>query len=151
MSVETGAAADKQIERSGEGEKPKRGRIENLIMWKPGQSGNPKGRPKKPTISELMRVELEKGIKGAGMVKLEAFVQRAVNDAIGGKEWAWKEVGDRLDPKPRRVEISGPDGGPIQLDDRAAADLEVKLGSFLKAVRRKEPVTVEAQATRLTD
>ncbi len=65
------------------------------------------------------------------------------------KEWAWKEVGDRLDPKPRRVEISGPDGGPIQVDDRAAADLEVKLGSFLKAVRRKEPVTVEAEATRL--
>lgn len=31
----------------------KRGRVENLKPWKPGQSGNPEGRPKKRPITEI--------------------------------------------------------------------------------------------------
>jgi hypothetical protein len=43
-------------------EKKKRGNVANLIMFKPGQSGNPAGRPKVP--DEIIKV-LELGSKGA--------------------------------------------------------------------------------------
>lgn len=40
-------------------ETKKRGRIENLKPWKPGQSGNPGGRPKHDVASEIARAVFE--------------------------------------------------------------------------------------------
>jgi len=40
-------------------EAKKRGRIENLKPWKPGQSGNPGGRPKRDVASEIARAVFE--------------------------------------------------------------------------------------------
>lgn len=34
--------------------------------------------------------------------------------AVRGSEWAMGEILDRLSPKPRRMEVSGPDGGPVR-------------------------------------
>jgi len=40
-------------------ETKKRGRTENLRPWKPGQSGNPGGRPKHDVASEIARAVFE--------------------------------------------------------------------------------------------
>ena len=40
-------------------ESKRRGRIENLKPWKPGQSGNPGGRPKRDVASEIARAVFE--------------------------------------------------------------------------------------------
>lgn len=40
-------------------ETKKRGRTENLKPWKPGQSGNPGGRPKRDVASEIARAVFE--------------------------------------------------------------------------------------------
>jgi hypothetical protein len=40
-------------------ERKKRGRVENLKPWKPGQSGNPGGRPRHDVSSEIARALFE--------------------------------------------------------------------------------------------
>jgi hypothetical protein len=73
-------------------------------QFRPGQSGNPNGRPKTRTLTELIRVELdraEKGGKTLAQVIAEVFVDRA---AAGHFVFA-KEVIDRVDGKvPERYE-----------------------------------------------
>jgi hypothetical protein len=34
--------------------------------------------------------------------------------ALRGNQWAMGEILDRLAPKPRRMEVSGPEGGPVR-------------------------------------
>lgn len=41
----------------------------------------------------------------------------------GGIDW-FKEIGERVDPKPRRIEISGPGGGPVRAAIGAVTDAE---------------------------
>ena len=45
-------------------EKKRRGQVENLKPWKPGQSGNPGGRPKHDVSSEIARAVFD-GNEGA--------------------------------------------------------------------------------------
>lgn len=42
----------------------------NLTPWKPGQSGNPSGRPKKQPLSELVLMQLDKPIPASMKEKL---------------------------------------------------------------------------------
>lgn len=52
------------------------------MVFKPGESGNPEGRPKNPAIEEL-RNALEKVQNGDGSTLLEHFVKRAYeSDAV---------------------------------------------------------------------
>src|SRR6516165_111482 len=41
-------------QNSGENSEKRRGRPENLTPWRPGQSGNPGGRPKRKPITEAL-------------------------------------------------------------------------------------------------
>lgn len=46
---------------------------------------------------------------------LRKVAQKFIEAAEEGEAWAMKELGDRTDGKPNQaIEISGPDGGPIQ-------------------------------------
>jgi hypothetical protein len=72
--------------RVGRGHPPKETR------WKPGQSGNPKGRRKKrPSFSEVTEQVLNKTIKmrmGDRLLRMsnrEALVQSAIRQALAGK------------------------------------------------------------------
>ena len=68
------------------------GRPPQHSRFKPGQSGNPKGRPrgsKSPftLLREELRqpVTMREGDKVTSITKLEAIMKRIVNDTLGGK------------------------------------------------------------------
>mgnify|MGYP001589383905 CR=1 FL=1 len=76
----------------------------NAGQFKPGQSGNPNGRPS-------FRKALEKVLEeNGGHVRpaLERIAAKAVKKAISGDVRAMEFVADRLDGKPvQAIEVSG--------------------------------------------
>ena len=75
----------------------------HLRPWKPGQSGNPKGKPKR-SLTTLLREAGEKGeVLGErlpeGMTVAEAFAQAAWGHAIKGNPSFASQILDRLEGK----------------------------------------------------
>jgi len=87
--------------------------------WKPGQSGNPKGRPKGMTLTGLLRKAFEDSPE-----KAQEFIAKTIAFAMEGQAPYAKEVWERMDGKVREH---------IQLD----ADVNV-------AVKRHVPFGDEA-------
>jgi hypothetical protein len=54
------------------------------VAWKPGQSGNPGGRPKRKPIAELLLAELEKATGKSDVTKMEKLAARLVSIALSG-------------------------------------------------------------------
>ncbi len=81
-------------------EAKKRGRIENLKPWKPGQSGNPGGRPKRDVASEIARAVFEGNEKAIYRAMLKALKK--------GNPRVFRELAERGFGKlTHRVEIPG--------------------------------------------
>jgi hypothetical protein len=109
--------------------------------WQSGESGNPSGRPKKKAITEayerliaaesmqvagLPRWAKAKALKSLTNADLVALAM--LREAIKGKVQAASEVTDRLEGKARQaIEVSGPDGSPVQIASYRAK-LEEVLG-----------------------
>jgi len=82
--------------------------------WKPGQSGNPNGRPKRgESLSEILRMLGEerdvriKGVPGE-ITKKEAVGRRLYDLALRGNVAALKYLMDRLEGRvPFSVDLSG--------------------------------------------
>ena len=73
--------------------------------WKPGQSGNPGGRPKGESIVALMRRVLERDHHGKPLS--EVLAERIIKEALAGKPAMVKEVLDRLEgPVNQRHEVT---------------------------------------------
>lgn len=52
-------------------------------------------------------------------------------NAEKGERWAVEEIGNRFDGKPAQaVELSGPDGDPIELTDVTSKDLDAKIAEL---------------------
>jgi hypothetical protein len=81
----------------------RRGRIENLKPWKPGESGNPGGRPKHDVASEIARAVFEGN---------EEAIYRALFKALlKGSPRLFVALAERAYGKLREpVELSGLDG-----------------------------------------
>ena len=80
--------------------RPGRGRVKT--SWKPGQSGNPKGRtPKKLCLTSLLKEALEQIEEGDTKTNAEKVVEALVSVAKDKKARAFaplnKEVFDRVD------------------------------------------------------
>ena len=93
----------------------------NKTTWKPGQSGNPNGRPPRgETLSELLRVKLREqnvNVNGAKVEAKEAIILQLIKLAVSGDLRAIQYIMDRIDGKPLQPsEVSGPEGGPVEIE-----------------------------------
>jgi hypothetical protein len=78
--------------------------LANLRPFKPGQSGNPNGRPKKALLSDALRRQL--AIAAPGMsekTQAEAIAAALISEAIAGNVVAAREIGDRTEGKPAQA------------------------------------------------
>ena len=81
-----------------------------MAKWEKGQSGNPKGRPKRKTEEQYL--EVFKDIVTVDEVRL--IVTKAMTDAKRGDQQARKFIFDYLiGPPIERKEITGEDGKPL--------------------------------------
>jgi hypothetical protein len=73
--------------------------------FKPGQSGNPAGRPKSITLSEALRLELAKVFPGDTQERTfaEVIAQQLVRSAATGNILAAKEIADRTEGRPKQA------------------------------------------------
>jgi hypothetical protein len=79
-------------------------KMANLKPWKPGQSGNPRGRPKTRTLSEELRARLKEQYPGRSDATYGRMVAHKLVDlAIDGEIAAIREVFDRTEGKPKQV------------------------------------------------
>ena len=134
--------------------------------WAPGASGNPKGRPKgirsltndlhtilgeTATGDELeamyVALEIPEGLRGlidAAENRQQAYAMALVYRMMAGSWQGAEQVYGRLDPIPKRQEISGPGGGPLISASVAVAiapgDAQ---GAYLALLRGEEPVDVD--------
>lgn len=82
------------------------------MVGQPGRSGTNKGKDKPWT--DALRLAVHEAMEDGG-TKLRAMARKLVEKAINGDTVAAKEIGDRLEGKAvQGVEMSGPDGGPIE-------------------------------------
>lgn len=94
-------------EKTGPGVPPKE------HQFKPGQSGNPGGRPKKKLLDEV----LEELLAAGDSKECYAIGRALLKKARKGDSKTAQLVAERTQGKPRQpVEHTGPGGGPIQVD-----------------------------------
>ncbi len=93
--------------------KPTKKSLSNLIPWKPGQSGNPSGRPKRQPISDAYRKFADKIFseansklkKGATFAEAAAFAQFI--RAIRGETKSITEIREAIEGKAtQRIELA---------------------------------------------
>lgn len=106
---------------------PKTGRPKKRVghatagSWKPGQSGNPAGRPPLPD-------EYKDSIKALAKKGLQALDAILDNPRHFRHEQACEYVVNRAHGTPTvRAEISGPDGGPVQVANLTTAERLARL------------------------
>lgn len=107
------------------------GKNDNLKPWKPGQSGNPGGRPKKRPITdeylqmseeplpEVIRKQINEKFgkdflpEGTTWAKANAL-RRYMDSLLEGGHMSSKEIREAIEGKsPQRIELSGPEGKEI--------------------------------------
>jgi hypothetical protein len=83
---------------------------ENLKPWKPGQSGNPGGRPKKkPITEELERLLAEQAPNGDGRTWAALIAEALLRKASTGDVRAIAELTNRIEGKPLQSLTVGTD------------------------------------------
>ncbi len=112
--------------------------------FKPGQSGNPNGRPPGAVsivaiIRRMLDEECEDKATGTRRKVAEVIADRLIGKAIDKNDLrALQDIIDRVDGKAtQRTEVSGPDGQPIEINS-ARAELESRLDGIASRVRAKE-------------
>lgn len=80
-------------------------------QFKPGQSGNYSGRPKKKLIDEVLAELL--GAKNSA--EATRIAKALIKTAAKGDSKAAKLIAERTQGKPlQKVEVTGADGGPVE-------------------------------------
>lgn len=86
-------------------------------QWKPGQSGNPSGRPKGMTLTKLLRQRMDEGF-------LDKLAEMVLEKASEGDIKAFQEIFDRLDPKTAKHEVKTE-------TERSREEMEAELAALL--------------------
>jgi len=84
-------------------------------QFKPGVSGNPKGRPlKRQSIPDiLLRIGKQPGTKDGKMTKLDVVMIQVCKFAVEGRPWAVDFIANRTEGKPRQqIDINLDDKRP---------------------------------------
>lgn len=112
-----------------------RGNLQNLTHWKPGQSGNPKGKiPGTRPFKIILRQFLEKNIdmkdpftkEMAQFTAKEAVAMKLIGEAMRGNIMAIKEIRDMVDgPIKQSIEIE--DKTELRPVSERAKDLSKRL------------------------
>lgn len=87
------------------------------IPFKPGQSGNPSGRPKTKPLTDAYKKVLAKLVPGdkEGRTYADLIAEQTVKQAIKGNIRAAQEVTDRCEGKAMQgIELTGRDGTPVE-------------------------------------
>jgi hypothetical protein len=119
-------------------------------LWKPGQSGNPSGRPKRAPITDAYIALLSKPVPGDKLKRTyaEAIAQAVAEKAIEGDTRAAQEITDRVEGRVvQKAELSGADGQPMQFESLGSRhEVEARVAQlFLDAQQRAEGRTVEGE------
>jgi hypothetical protein len=92
------------------------------MPWKPGQSGNPEGRPKTREIRDAFRMELAAAELGdLPAVKpdsLRALARAQIKKAADGDSIAFNIVADRVEGKPIQPVVGDDEYDPIRMIHR---------------------------------
>jgi hypothetical protein len=101
----TNAAVDKQRESTGGRDGLGRFTKDAPTAFKPGQSGNPAGRPKSITLSEAFRRQLSQPVLNDphGRTYAELIAARVCVAAANGDVAAAREIADRTEGKPKQA------------------------------------------------
>jgi len=115
-----------------------RGNLQNLTAprFQPGQSGNPGGRPKKK-LTDKLEARLDTPIPGDknGRTYGDLFIEKLVRRACNRSDTAAKEIFDRVEGKAlQRMELSGPEGGPVEV---SSEDLARRIREILNKARAR--------------
>lgn len=92
--------------------------------WKPGQSGNPRGRPPRgETMTDLLKRLAEVQFDDARS-KREAICEIMLRKAAEGEPWAVRETWDRIEGKPAvHIEVSKKDDLLRGMSDAEVLDM----------------------------
>ncbi len=72
--------------------------------FKPGETGNPQGRPKLTLLSEALREELAKVLPGLDERTMAEHIARSlIREAIKGNVMAAREIADRSEGRPKQA------------------------------------------------
>ena len=89
---------------------------ENLNPFKPGQSGNPNGRPKGSRNRSTIVKELLEALHASGLPNVEVATAAIVKKALDGDVVAWEKLMDSGYGKVKDVQqLEGADGAPLTL------------------------------------
>ncbi len=111
--AEPAAESSRMIEHGSKGRKFSPEFVANT--YRPGQSGNPKGRPKRKGLEEILRDHLEKTVPGSNgeeTTRLELMAKVLFSEGITKRNSkVMLAIFDRLWPKP--IKIQGDAENPI--------------------------------------
>ena len=119
----------------------------------PGRSGNPSGRPKRQPISEryatiaelpapgylLSALKLSEAEKQAIKTYGDALALSQFRAGIKGKTDAAREIADRVEGRSRQaVEVSGPEGAPIDVQFMSDEQLDARIAELLAKLHKEK-------------
>lgn len=81
--------------------------------WKAGESGNPNGRPKRPSMNSVLDSYVQDEDPGA----LREMIKTGIEKAKAGDFRFWQAIYDRFDGKPTNAIEVIDDDGPDYADD----------------------------------
>jgi ribosomal protein L17 len=100
-------------------------------QWKPGQSGNPGGRPRRKPLTEALELLLQETDPRTKKQNLVLIIEALVKKAKKGDTTAIRETLDRVEGKTVQP-ISGPEGGAIPVSVEGVDEALAKLLDELK-------------------
>lgn len=110
---------------------PRRNPAMRERMWRPGQSGNPAGPPRRKTLEEIVGRLLEEAmvVDGQTVPGMEALAKVVLHEAMQRRnDKVLKELLARLWPATQKVEVDARGAVTVVFDDQDRRELEIGEG-----------------------